>query len=539
MNTNRKNSPYLRIVLTVIKYGFSLFSAVLAFGRYGMYKYLPVLILELLIIILLGDTIHQKYPKLGYAVGSSLTALFNMQCWIFYYTKNFLNLLMLENIASVRAQSGHFLRYGLTILAIAVISYLKVVQIFGKKVKPQSLLSVVLIFELVVIMWWGTSYSAAYGLMDIAKQYRMNRAMSAASAGTEDMTYRFKKNSENAVARPADLPESPNIILIMAEGLSQNIVADERNIMPFLREWEDRSVFFENYYNHSFATYRGIIGQLYSGYQLNNYDTNTLVSMQDILRRKGYYTSFINVEPVDMTFINYLESLGFDEVDSNMDLLENDGVNYITDKNAFRYLLQKAEENAKSDKPFFTMMYSFQTHDSINSKDEQFGDGSNYILNKFHNLDCQVASFMESFEKSPLAENTVVIFTTDHATYAGDEFRETFPAQERPCPHLDEIPFLIYYPGIEPQRIDASGRNSLDMAPTVLDYLDKENEAYFLGVSLFMQADEHERFNHYFYDSVFEYSSAGDVMTELTGTGKEVFDRDLQQYLIAKTQPPK
>lgn len=40
--------------------------------------------------------------------------------------------------------------------------------------------------------------------------------------------------------------------------------------------YEDRSFNFINYYNHTAATYRGLIGQLYSGHQYNNNDENTL-----------------------------------------------------------------------------------------------------------------------------------------------------------------------------------------------------------------------------------------------------------------------
>jgi alcohol dehydrogenase class IV len=69
----------------------------------------------------------------------------------------------------------------------------------------------------------------------------------------------------------------------------------------------------------------GIIGQLFSGYQHNHYDSNNLVSLQSILREKmGYTTHFINAEPNNSEFTSYLENLGFDSVYSNKNIVDDD-----------------------------------------------------------------------------------------------------------------------------------------------------------------------------------------------------------------------
>ena len=101
------------------------------------------------------------------------------------------------------------------------------------------------------------------------------------------------------------------MILIFTEGLSRSIIWDERNIMPNLRALESESLSFTNYYNHTFATFRGLIGQLYSGYQFDNLDTNGLISLQAILGKRGYQTAFINTEPSNTEFSEYLAVLPF------------------------------------------------------------------------------------------------------------------------------------------------------------------------------------------------------------------------------------
>lgn len=67
----------------------------------------------------------------------------------------------------------------------------------------------------------------------------------------------------------------------------------------------------------------------------------------------------------------------------------------------------------------------------------------------------------------------------------------------------DEIPFLIYHKGITPEVIDVNGRNSLNMASTLLDYLDISAPNLFLGTSLF--SPEAGSNLEYSYTETYEY----------------------------------
>src|SRR3546814_4439619 len=48
---------------------------------------------------------------------------------------------------------------------------------------------------------------------------------------------------------------------------------------------------------------------------------------------------------------------------------------------------------------------------------EKYGDGSNHSLNTIHNLDAQFGRFYRWFARSRYADNTLLIFTSDHAHY--------------------------------------------------------------------------------------------------------------------------
>ena len=187
-------------------------------------------------------------------------------------------------------------------------------------------------------------------------------------ADSGDKTYSkkyFKKDlggiSDNEVE--LNIPDKPNIVLVFMEGVSSLIMESDKELMPNLYSIKQKSALsFDNYYNHTFATYRGIKGQLYSGFQKNNLDDNKLLSLQEILQKKEYNTEFINVEPKNATFSKYVDSLNFMNVTnpsiskSVEDKMIIKGV--IPDKIAYEYLFDRIEENHKKNKKFFLSMYS-------------------------------------------------------------------------------------------------------------------------------------------------------------------------------------
>lgn len=291
----------------------------------------------------------------------------------------------------------------------------------------------------------------------------------------------YKNEVGDYFEKPNILSDAPNIILIFTEGLSQNIIEDERNIMPNVKEYETKSLSFENYYNHTAATYRGIIGQLFSAHQFNNNDENRLIPVQSILQEKGYNTTFLNAEPQNADFTEYLNSLGFNNVINN----ETKDRYFSSDKDMYE-LLYKTITDSGNDIPQFIVMYTFCTHVSFESDDQMFGDGTNSLLNKFYNADYQFGDFMAKISESEYADNTIIIFTADHATFCDDDFRKTFyPYYTRDDAFCDEIPLFIWYKGVNPCTVNVNGRNSIGLAPTILDFIDVNAPNFFLGNSLF------------------------------------------------------
>ncbi|MBO4834963.1 MAG: sulfatase-like hydrolase/transferase, partial [Lachnospiraceae bacterium] len=224
-----------------------------------------------------------------------------------------------------------------------------------------------------------------------------------------------------------------------------------------------------------------------SGYQLDNLDENHLPSLQSILKDNGYHTIMINVEPYNPDFSGYLEAMGFDEVLTLYDGLRGLG-NTIADVDAYKLIFETMQEQP-SDTPFFLCIYTFGTHESLGSVDAIFGETEVKELDKFYNVDLAFGDFMDQFKNSDLYDNTVIVFTADHCTYGDKDFATYFSYRERIHTMLDQMPLMIYYKDVEPETIDVNGRNTLCLAPTLLDLLDISGENMFLGSSLF--SNEH------------------------------------------------
>jgi len=493
---------------------------------------------ELFIIIFISNIIIEKRRIPGIIVNSVLMLLFNLQLLIHLFTVEFLTMVMLENITLIEDLSGKAFIYVPSVLIVVLVSVLPI-DTFKRVNKLQStLLSTTLAAELLLAMFVGNAFSPMFNLIKLGSNYVERQVYLSQIASSENVTNIFYNSGVvDCRAKPENLPESPNVVLIFVEGLSSNIITDSRNIMPNVAYWQSQSVNFTGYYNHTFATYRALMGQLYSGYTYEGRDSNTLVSLPQIFSNLGYNTNFINTEPSNLQFVNYLEELGFDEVISSYD--SNGGFNQsVTDDQALNYLFELMEEQSNSSTPFFTSIYTFGTHASFDSTSQMYGDGSNPMLNKFYNLDYWFGEFMERFNNSPMAENTIIIFTADHSTYVDLEYSQTFPDQNRPLTSVDEMPLFIYYAGIEPEEIYVAGRNTVSLAPTILDYLDISEPNYFLGFSLFMSNINNNNFDtvHASGDAIF--STMNDVVAGLTDNQREVVTNSLQLYYTAATQEP-
>ena len=296
-----------------------------------------------------------------------------------------------------------------------------------------------------------------------------------------------------------------NVIVIFAEGFSSEIIGNSKMahfpITPNSDKLSTEALSFKNYYNHTAATFRGLRGQLTSGYQfrdgltdagtgiaqLSNVEINNIylhrqTSLPDILKEYGYKSYFIASTEKNSPLNTMLKTLNFDKV-----LGMGDFIGYqrdrMTDKQTFNALQYFLRSQENKNERFFIGVYPSGTHHGQDSPNEKYFDGSNPLYNKFYNYDFQLGKFVDFFRRSSFYGNTLLIITSDHSTFPSTEYKKSFNSDSRYF--VDKIPFLIIGKNITPEVLDAGGENSLSFAPTILHMLGIQYSMnYFLGCSL-------------------------------------------------------
>lgn len=460
-----------------------------------MYKK-PILILvglvELTLILLASGYLVSINKILGYLINCILLLIIGIEIIVYRFAGNYVSLIMVTNLESIQGISGKTILYLLYIIPFILALCIPTPKIEGRFYKSFSKCGLVCVLLLTEFIIWNSGENSSPIENSIllfrniyARQARYNKIAQSGNSDFEMLDSMFYKDTiGNYVSSPLQ-KKNPDVVLIFTEGLSKNIIDDERNIMPNVRMYEDKSLNFTNYYNHTAATYRGLIGQLYSGHQYNNNDENTLISLQKIMHDNGYQTTLINTEPNNQDFTNYLKIFDFDRI-----VTSNNTNTWLRDDEAYALLANEVKECYENSKPDFIVIYTFGTHATFDESKVKYGDGKNGLLNRFANADYYFGEFMKNFENNDKYNDLVVVFTTDHCTYEDEDFIRTFePSYTREDYFCDQIPLLIWYNKIEAQEINAEGRNSLCFAPTLLDFLDIDGDNYFLGDSLFSNND--------------------------------------------------
>ncbi len=309
--------------------------------------------------------------------------------------------------------------------------------------------------------------------------------------------------------------QKPNVIVLFLEGCSARFIGayngEFDNLVPNIDNFSKIQGIcrVDNYFNHTAATYRGIIGTMTSSYPLHGgfengtgwenrknsliYKKTIVSSVPKILQSFEYKTAMFTPFKQKAPFNDMCKMLSFEDIynsDRSIKELRVDKKyvieDILSDKGIFLALTAYLAKNEYKKQPYFISLYNRGTHafGDVTEQDKKYQDGQNQVLNRIHNMDFQLAYFLDYFKKSRWASNTYLIITTDHATFPEPAYIEIIKKPD--YFFVDQIPLLIYdpYKGL-PAFIDANSRNSVDLAPTILNLLGvKKVQNAFLGYSL-------------------------------------------------------
>ncbi|OOG38106.1 hypothetical protein B0E51_14735 [Rhodanobacter sp. C05] len=487
-------------------------------------------------------------------IAAIVSAIYAVQIYALYLSGNFITVLAIENRTESRIVAQRSLYLALLIAVVWWLIHATACLRARRAPRPTSsgllptqrsrnwllpLTLALLLVQACLVPWQGSTSLLEVGyrqapigslVSNYGKVLRSNLMLpssrqtdSAGEAATFPLEKREVYSTPLSFASTDNDATIKNVIVIFTEGTSARLIGayggQYPNLTPNIDRLAARSMRVTHYYNHTAATYRGIQGQLVSGYPWaggggdtdaweNSNLRSSMVStnyrsVPMTLRDLGYRTNFLSPHHDTVELNTMLRMLGFDKVfsfdDVSRDIAPGNPMYTVEGAlsdgelfHALNLLLQRHTLSGAS-QPFFTGVYNFGTHAFLDvvAFGLKYGDGSNPSLNKLHNYDHAVGTFLDYFFASEYAKNTILIFTADHATYPDPAYRQVAGKDYQPY-FVDQIPLLIYDPFHRlPATYDANGRTSIDLAPTLLQLLGvRRVDNSFLGTSLF--EDNHQ-----------------------------------------------
>jgi arylsulfatase A-like enzyme len=155
---------------------------------------------------------------------------------------------------------------------------------------------------------------------------------------------------------------------------------------------------------------------------------------------------------------------------------------------------EKVPEFVRNDLGNYQPGKGFGTEDGFNNHMRQY-------FEKIASVDRSVGQLQEMLEKRGIADNTVIIFLSDHGTHHGERH---FVGKWRPYEESLRIPFIIYDPRKNAQKGAVSDEMvlNIDVAPTLLDLAGIEVPEIMDGKSMkpLIQGKQTDWRDHFFFE---------------------------------------
>ena len=458
---------------------------------------------------------------------------FLSECFYYALTTEWITPLALENLdqAYLLMDSSKLLfMAGMTLIVVVYSRYVSAEEFFCTSVKNKKVVYSIALFVFCVfafgVVVQNTRLGRFFGLKHpfpspmvslVGNTYKVFNPDIKLVDSTEE--YPFEKDWIYREKCPFPLRENKqiktNVIVIFTEGTSARLLGayggKYSGLTPNIDDFAKHSMKVENYFNHTAATFRGTLGQLASAYpfaggsevgwrkKADELKTINYQTLPKLLSDK-YDTVFISPHSEEDPYTMLLQNAGFQQIitrDTCETLLKYKPEIYsesIKDKDMYQILKSLLEKRQPDDKPLFLAMYTFDTHTGVNVPE----DGVPYLMNNgkrnmaldsLHTCDAAFGAFWDWFQGSVYKENTIIIFTADHAHYNDSSFVELVKddVDYTKC-FIDRIPLLIYDPIHQlPGTYDANDQTSITLAPTVYQLLgmDPNVKNSFMGCSLF------------------------------------------------------
>jgi len=295
-----------------------------------------------------------------------------------------------------------------------------------------------------------------------------------------------------------------NVIIIILESFSKEYIGSLNNnegYTPFLDSLIQNSLAFTNGFANGKksieampAIIAGLPTLMDNSYVSSSYSTNTINSLAGILRNEGYHTTFFHGgSNGTMGFDQFAniagikEYYGRNEYNNERDYDGNWG---IFDEEFLQFFANKLNS---FDTPFFSCVFTLSSHHPYTIPEKhknKFPEGSLKIHRGIRYADYALRKFFETASLMPWFSNTLFIITADHTAQPIDKFYQNKVG-------IYAVPIIYFHHNDSNLAgYDHTITQHIDIMPSVLDYLNYQNEFIAFGNSIFDLPANHFAINY-------------------------------------------
>jgi phosphoglycerol transferase MdoB-like AlkP superfamily enzyme len=234
------------------------------------------------------------------------------------------------------------------------------------------------------------------------------------------------------------------------------------------------------------------VPSLETPYTISHYANNQINGLPGLLKTKGYYSAFFHGAPNgSMGFDSFSKLAGFDDyfgLDQYPGKNDFDGMWGIWDEPFFKFFADKLNGFRQ---PFMASIFSVSSHHPFKVPEKYIGKfkkGPAPIAEVVGYTDFALHEFFDEIAQSPWFSNTLFVFTADHTNESiHPEFQNNFGSY---C-----VPIIFYKPGSDLKGMKNRIAQQIDIMPTILSYLNYDDEYIAFGNNLLDDSYESFAFN--------------------------------------------
>lgn len=323
----------------------------------------------------------------------------------------------------------------------------------------------------------------------------------------------FEKEKLDSLYNPHYIPSvrgpfiSDNVVIIILESFAREYIgalsSDLENgtykgYTPFVDSLINESLTFDVSLGNgkkSIDAMPSILASLPSletPYIISHYANNDINGMAGLLKKKGYYTSFFHGAPNgSMGFDSFSRIAGFDDyfgLDQYPEENDFDGMWGVWDEPFFHFFAGKLNSFQE---PFMASIFSISSHHPFKVPEkyrDKFKKGPAPIVEVVGYTDFALQEFFNEISSAPWFGNTLFVITADHTNESiHKEFQNNFGSYS--------IPVIFYKPGSDLRGMKKRIAQQIDIMPTVLNYLNYDEEYIAFGNDLLDDTYESFAFN--------------------------------------------